>query len=470
MTQEGIQTRGRTMIVTAAVAGLEFAWLYILLRTANAGLHLGVFVPSLLLVYAVSFACTLGLRALALSPRTTTVLSWAIWPLATLLLLVVVLQGFSGISHAVKAAVFIVMAAGVLWWLGGRLARGRMTYETVLIAFQFGLIVLAGSVFVGYLADVGQTAAVLTSVAFVALGLVGAAAARVGDEGGPLFARRGGSWWGMLLISVTLVLMLGVLAGLLFSPELMQFIVRGFRALWGLIDRLFDAVASIFPSDGSETSPVPVVPSPEGQGSSSGPPQLPSRLGSPFRIVYYVFVIGVVLVAAWSFASQLLDWMRRRTGGGRVEMESLPGAFRLDLARLFRRMLAWVGSLVSFARLRRKPHEEPAQTTCVRRLYADMLRWGAESGFPRGSSQTPFEYQQILCVALPGHGADVTFITETYVRAKYGAEPPTDAELHQVKESRHRLKRRAARAVDSRPTSRPADKAEDHGDTHRQAF
>ncbi len=458
------------MIATAAVAGLEFAWLYTLLHTASQGLGVAVAVPPLLLIYAASFAWTLGLGAMGRSPRTTTVLSWLAWPLATLLLLVAILGGFSGMPHRAGAAAFVVLAAGVLWWLGARLASGRMTYKTVVSGFQFGLFILAGSLFVGYEVDVDLSAAIPTAVAFVACGLVGAAAARVSDEGGPLFARRGGSWWGMLFVSVALVLMLGVFAGFLFSPELMQLIVRGIRALGGLIDRLFDLVASIFPSPGSETSSGPVVPPPAEQGLSPGPPQPPSRRWSPFRIIYYIMVIGVVLAAAWRVTSQLFDWMRRRAGAGTVEMESLRGAFRLDLARLFRRMLAWVSGLLSLGRLRRKPHEEPAQITCVRRLYADMLRWGTESGLPRGSSQTPFEYQQILCVALPGHGADVTLITETYVRAKYGAETPTDAELHQARESRHRLKRGAARTVDSRPTSRPADKAEGNGDTHRQAI
>ena len=123
-------------------------------------------------------------------------------------------------------------------------------------------------------------------------------------------------------------------------------------------------------------------------------------------------------------------------------MESLPGAFRHDLARFFHRMLAWLGNLFAFARRGREQREGPAQTTSVRRLYADMLRWGAKSGFPRRPSQTPFEYQQTLCMALPARRADVTFITESYVSVKYGAQSPTEAELQQVRESRRRLKRR----------------------------
>ena len=490
MTRAGARTRGQTVIATAAVAGLELAWLYALLHTLSQGMKVAVSVSSLLLIYAASFALTLGLRATGRSSRTTKVLSWVVWPLATLVLLMVLLypngsltdgswtaamlQALSGILDDIEAAMFIVPAAGVLWSLGARLASSRMAYETVVTEFQLGLMALAGSLFIGYLVGVDQPAAVPIAVAFVGLGLVGAAATRVADEGGPLFFQQGGTWWGMLLVSVALVLALGLLAGVLFTPELMQFVARGIRAVWELIERLLDALAGLFSSSGSEMEPPPVaevpLPQDDGQSFSWG---LPEWLLRPSRIAYGVLVGGLMLVAIWRIASQLFDWILRRAGRGRVEMESLPGAFRLDLARLFRRMLAWVCSLSPFARFRRRPQEESTLTTSIRRLYADMLRWGARSGFPRGSSQTPYEYQQVLCMALPAHRTDVAFITESYVRAKYAGQPPTEAELHQLKESRRRLKRRAARAVpavDSRPSSRPADKTEGHGDTHRRAF
>jgi hypothetical protein len=460
-------------MVTAAVAGLECAWVFTLLRTASLGLHLGVFVPSLFLIYAASFACTLGLRATARSSRTTTVISWTVWPLATLALLVAVLQGFSGISHAVKATVFMVLSAGVLWWLGGRLASDRVTYRTVAVKFQFGLIMLACSLLAGYLAGIDQVAAVPVAVVFVGLGLVTAAITRADEKDVVQSRRRGGTWWGMLLIGLTLVLMLGLVAGILFTPELMHLVSRGIRGLWGLIEQLFGALRRILPSSCSEDSDAGVTPATETtlarDGAQGSLFKLPGGFSRFIKILWIILVAGIVLVAAWSVASQLFERMRRK-GEDEAQMESLQGAFRLDLARLFRRMLAWVSNLLPFGRLRRKRHEEPTQTTSVRRLYADMLRWGAESGFPRKSAQTPFEYQQTLCAHLPGYRADVAFITETFVRAKYGAQPPTDAELHQVRESRRRLKRRAARAIAGRPASRPTDKTEGHGDTHSQAF
>ena len=461
MIREAAQIRGRTTIATAAVAGLELAWLYTFLHTTSLGMRLEVSVSSLLLIYAGSFVLGLGLRAVFRSARVTTLISWLVWPLATLLLLMVllypttgpsdaswttmILEALKGITREAEAAAFMVLAAGLLWPLGHRLANSRMTYETVVTEFQIGLVVLAGSVFLGYLAGVDESAAVLTAILFVALGLVAAAATRIDEGDGLQFFRQGGTWWGMLLVGVGLVVLLGIVAGVLFTPELMQFVSRGIRALWGLIDRLLGAIAGLFSSSSGpaemELPPGPELlpPQDEGAGFTWG---LPESWMGPSRIIYGVLVGGLALVAFWQMASQLFEWMRRKTGRGGVEVESLPGAFRLDLARLFRRMLAWVSGLFAFGRPGRRELEESACTTAVRRLYVDMLRWGAESGFPRESSQTPFEYQQILCMALPAHRTEVALITESYVRVKYGAQAPTEEELHELRENRRRLRTR----------------------------
>ena len=480
------QTWGRTLIATVAVAGLELAWLYTLLHTAARGMHLEIPVSSLPAMYAASFAVGRGLRAVFRSSRVVTLVSWLVWPLATLVLLMVLLHPAAGpadaswtsvivealrsIPREAGAAVFTVPAAGLLWWLGGRLANSRMTYETVITEFQVGLAVLAGSVFVGYLIGVDQSGGVLTAILFVGLGLVGSAATRTDDGGGLRFLRQGGTWWTMLLVSVGLVLLLGLVVGILFTPETMQFIARGIRALWGLIEHVLDAIAGLFSSSRTEMElpPTPEMPPPqdEGQGFSWG---LPEGWLRPSRIVYGVLVGGLALAVVWRIVAQLFDWMRLRAGRGGVEVESLPGAFRLDLARLLRRILTWVGRLFAFARVGRKERREPACTTAVRRVYADMLRWGAESGFPRGSSQTPFEYQQTLCVALPAHRTDVALITASYVRVKYGALSPTEGELHELTECRRRLKHKAARGVDGRPAGRSAARPEDHGDADQQS-
>ncbi len=482
MAQAVSLNRSRVAIGTVAVAGLELAWVYTFLYAAGRGLQVPVPIPSVLLVYAISFGLGLGLRAAGRSPLTIKVASWAVWPLATLLLLMALLypgagsadgslgatllRAFDGIAAEVEAAMFITAAATFLWWLGCRLATSRMTYELVVTEFQLGLGALAGSVLIGYLAHVNQPAAAPIAVFYVGLGLMGAAATRVNDAGGYMFSQQSGSWWGMLLVSVGLVLMLGLFAGVLFTPELMHFVAQGIRALWGLVERLLDALAGLFPSSPPDPQPplLPeAIPTPdEGEGFSWG---LPEGWVRPSRIVYGIFVGGLALLAIWRVVSELFRWLQRKAGRGRAEIEPLAGALRLDLAKLFRRLLAWMARLLTMAGSGRHRPDDSDENSSVRRLYIDMLRWGAKSGFPRGLSQTPFEYQQVLVGALPAHQADVSFVTESYVRAKYGAEPPSETELRELKEIRRRLKRGVTPTTGNGPAGSRKNRTRGNGHT-----
>ena len=431
-------TQARTVIATAAAAGLECAWLYMLLHVADQGFRTAVSVPTLFLVYAASLAWMIALRAMIRSPLMRAVLSWTAWPPAAFLLLLGMFHSLAGIAHAVQATVFTVLASGLLWWMGARLG-GRTTYRRVVVAFQFGLMMLAISLLIGYAVHADLATAIPTAVVFVGLGLVAAAVTRTDDEGAPLFFQRGGTWWGMLLVSLALVLVLGLVAGVLFTPGLMHLVAGGIRALWNLFDRLLGVMAGLFPSSDAGPQPIPdpgvTIPAQPEPSFSLTPPDW---LRHSFAAIFAVVFGGLTLLAIWRVASQVFD-MLRRAGVDRAEMEPLRGALRHDLAMVLRRVFAWLTGLAG--RRRAKPGHESPQTASIRRLYADMLRWGAKSGFPRESSQTPFEYQETLCLAFPGHEPVVRSITESYVRAKYGAQPPTEAELHQLRESRSRLKR-----------------------------
>ncbi len=428
-------------ITIAFIAGLEGAWLYALLHVANQGLHLAAPVAALFLVYAASLVWMLILRVLIHSPLMKVTLSWVAWPPATFLFLLGTFHSLSGIGRAPEATTFIVLAAGALWGIGGRLGGTPVTRNNVLIEFQFGLIMLAAALLIGYVVQVDLSGAIPMAVFFVGLGLI--AAALTGSDGGstPLFLRRGGTWWGMLLTGLAVVLLLGLIAGVLFTPELMHLVGRGLHGLWRLIERLFGAIAGLFPSSDPEPLPTPGLEVPPPQESEPGfSLSLPEWIRRPSSIAYGVLFAGLALAAIWSIASQLLERMRRTTQG-RAEMEWLRGAFRHDVAGLLRRAFAWVTGLFRLVRRRLKPRDEYPQTASIRRLYADMLRWGAAWGFPRKPCQTPFEYQETLCLSLPGYEREVKSLTEGYVRARYGAQPPTEVELRRLRESRSRLKR-----------------------------
>lgn len=433
--------RPAAMILT--MAGAELLWLYALLNAVNEWLRLGAFVPALCAAYVVSCAFSLAMRALRRSAFTTAVISWLLWALATSLSIVTMQGGFSGIRNGIKESVFVVLASGVLWWSGARLANDRLSYESVVTRFQFGMAMLAVSLLLGYLAKVDQTTSVPIALAFVALGLAAAALARTDEERPARRSSRGGTWWGMLLVSVAVILGLGLIVGVLLTPDVIDMIGRGVHSLWDVVERALRAIGDLFPTscadDPNETL-SPTGPALPGQGKSGPFISAPSWLRSLSGVLSMILILGLALAAVWSVASRVLQRIRRGGEDG-AQMESLHGAFGADLARMLRRIVHWLGSWLDFSRLDRDRQGELAPITSVRRIYADMLRWGAAAGHPRESSQTPFEYRQTLCAARPAHETEVALITESYMKARYGAIAPTPAELHVLAESRNRLRR-----------------------------
>jgi hypothetical protein len=178
----------------------------------------------------------------------------------------------------------------------------------------------------------------------------------------------------------------------------------------------------------------------EGQGL---PPELMAAIKIAMAIAF------VVLSLIW-----LARAVRSRPGvtqdEGVVEERDSVTSWRALAASL----LAWLRSL--FLRLRDRPSQQvtpissersdaigdPPEVRTVREVYRELLRRGSALGVMRARSATPYEHALRLQTLL--HPADeVAGLTEAYVRARYGAEAPTEAE---VRAARDRLDRIAPRA------------------------
>lgn len=79
-------------------------------------------------------------------------------------------------------------------------------------------------------------------------------------------------------------------------------------------------------------------------------------------------------------------------------------------------------------------------TFTIRWAYARMERMGKRRGFPRGKSQTPYEYQTRLQQAFPGGNASIRTITDAYVAIRYGELPERDNDLEAVRTALDQLK------------------------------
>ncbi|NDJ85511.1 MAG: DUF4129 domain-containing protein [Chloroflexi bacterium] len=76
----------------------------------------------------------------------------------------------------------------------------------------------------------------------------------------------------------------------------------------------------------------------------------------------------------------------------------------------------------------------------IRWAYARMERMGNKRGFPRGASQTPYEYRHLLAQAFPGGQQHIRTITNAYVAVRYGEVPEDRDQLDAVRGALDRLK------------------------------
>ncbi len=131
-----------------------------------------------------------------------------------------------------------------------------------------------------------------------------------------------------------------------------------------------------------------------------------------------------------------------------AEVEPLSGAFKADfLSWLKRILLKLLGVKVSF-RLGQKSKSLLPEIASVREIYRRFLRWAAAGGYPRRSSQTPYEYLHALSSLIPEAREQLSFITQQYVDVRYGFSLPTENDLNQLKQSwneiaQKRLKRQS---------------------------
>lgn len=77
----------------------------------------------------------------------------------------------------------------------------------------------------------------------------------------------------------------------------------------------------------------------------------------------------------------------------------------------------------------------------IRRIYQQMAALAASYGYPRASSQTPYEYRQTLAELWPQGQGDSELITQAYVRARYGELPESAQELQELHQAWERLRR-----------------------------
>ncbi|MCL6430824.1 MAG: DUF4129 domain-containing protein [Anaerolineae bacterium] len=92
----------------------------------------------------------------------------------------------------------------------------------------------------------------------------------------------------------------------------------------------------------------------------------------------------------------------------------------------------------------------PYTLATVREIYASLLRMASRHGMPRGSAETPYEFESRLDGAWPEVRGQVEALTEAYVRVRYGGRRLSGEELEALrmawKELQERVEQRDTEA------------------------
>jgi hypothetical protein len=441
----------RKVILYLATAMMELCWIYALVALMNGkGIPENLSIISLITAYPIAFGTSLILHRLKLHRIARRAISWLIWLIVLLLMLKLLLYGGTAwadsawllaIPRAVgqiftvfRAELLIVIGTIILWWFGSRLAGLKMNFRTLVIEFQFGLPLLLVFFIIAFLLDI-NIGSIPLALLFFFFALLGLSISHAQEGSVWLSGIYRGHWAGLLIISITVVLGLGLLIGLLINHNFIQLILTGLNWVWDIVTKVISWLVSLFPAE--QPSPVeppvlPVTPTNPGEGTeySRLPEQVRKIIGGGVVLVLLV----LCLVALWRTATLIYNRLTKRAVSN-VEIETLRGGFKADLFRLLR----WLAKVFKI-KLSRKQKSVRPEVITVRHLYRQLLHWTITKGLPRKSSQTPDEYLAILTNRLPEVSSDLSNITRLYNGVRYGRQIPKENEIKELKRNWQRIK------------------------------
>ena len=366
----------------------------------------------------------------------------------------------SDVSRRVPLSWLTIVLLIYLWARAIHLANRSLSTEQVGFSFRSGVLML---VVVAFLV---QTFTKLDASGFVMayffFALVAVAVARIEEVSrlpNSTPVPFSGFWIGSTVGAVALLVVLGAALALFLTggglERLLQWLAPVLRVVEAIVvfmgtlfvlflewffglfsldltdlgGQLRDALAQL-----DLTLEPPAIPPPEGE--SQAWLILSRALQMLFTVVLPVAAVSLILLLTWRR-------VRRRGDDDRSEesRESLlsSGAVADSLQGMLRDGLQRLGELAGLAR-RFGPGARFLAAISIRRIYSNMVRMATEAGYPRGKTQTPYEYLATLRQAFPSSEADAVVITEAYVNAHYGQVPDSQEELQRIRDCWERMR------------------------------
>jgi hypothetical protein len=448
------------IILYITVIGIEGCWLYAstaFLNNKTAGGLLSV--KGILLIYLLAFFINLLLNRLHWHKYWLGSISWLLWVIVLLVTVKVQLAGslawtdtawllsvpraIADVIYTFKPELLVMLLSAVMWWLGRRMSRLKITFGTAFSEFQFGLIILVLIFFIASMFKTGMGNPVPLALVFFLLALVGISVAHALEGTSWLAGLYRGHWSGLLLLSIGVILVLGLVISAIVTPDILNIVWTAIKWLagiiLGLIMLILNFFASIFPA--SEPQELPEMPAMPAIVPDEGEPGwvMPEWLRVGLRIGWMAMIIGFLIFALWRISSDIFKWLRRKQAGtGDAEFKPVRGGFRADLLSLFKRIISWIKRLFL---PRTRPAPVQAEIATVLQIYRQFLRWAASTGHSRQVSQTPYEFSGTLVKLIPEAVTDINLVTQEYVKARYGAWVSSQDELNELTMAWYRVKR-----------------------------
>jgi len=211
-----------------------------------------------------------------------------------------------------------------------------------------------------------------------------------------------------------------------------------------LIGQILNFLANLLSKP--ETAPIPMTPplqkTPD-PAEMANLFRIPPVVRKVMEILTISLFLGMILAALWSISRQIVESFRRRKNGIRADVHSLQSSYLKNIFALIKNAAAALVKRWQWLYIRFQGRNNDSLT--MKFIYGQILRWAAMDGYRQKVSQTPDELYPQLAFWLPDAAYELSFITNQFVKVRYGEAKLNKDTLQQAWESYKKIKQRKRR-------------------------
>lgn len=351
----------------------------------------------------------------------------------------------------------ILLIPIVLWlWLRGiTVGKSFLTATGVSMRMRFGILVFFMLALLSprvLQEDLLLIVPLFFTTSLMATALIRAATLKIEEHNAR--QRFGRSWLGFLVAVVTLLNLTAFIFALIMGEidrdnvlDVFKLLLVGFLTLIFIVAAPFLFIMELLFGDLEIENLPQEIPSFSGNRPSENAEdgdrvewwdtavQIFETLSTAIGILFLVGIFTIILIFWISFLLNRENLSFDDHDAENADRREIMGGLRKLLANRFRKLTDTLRAAGQFGFGRDLFH-----ALTIRWAYSRMEHIAKKRGFPRDTSQTPYEYRKLLAQAYPGGDIEIRTITEAYVKVRYGELPEDNNELSAVRDALTRLR------------------------------